>query len=286
MSMPETAPKTVVGEPLLLIREFSRLSRLSQKALRLYDALGLLEPSLIDPSNGYRYYRSDQLQRASRISVLRQLEMPLQRIAEVLELEGTAAAAAVAVYWHEIETQHHEKRGLVQYLIQVFEDKELPMFEILTRQVPAQKIASINGRVFQPQIASFIGQSMNQLYSSLGQAGVTPVGAPFVAYYGKVDADSDGPLEVCVAFTGSLEPSENIVIRIEPAHQEAYVVCPKGLVKSLPDLLHAYDAVAKWLHDNNKHNHLPCREVYFGDWDNIGDQDPAFDIAYPYTDQA
>jgi MerR family regulatory protein len=39
---------------LVSIGEFSRLSRLSPKALRLYDELGLLVPDHVDAATGYR----------------------------------------------------------------------------------------------------------------------------------------------------------------------------------------------------------------------------------------
>ncbi|MGH2595674.1 MAG: MerR family DNA-binding transcriptional regulator, partial [Actinomycetota bacterium] len=38
------------------IGEFARRSRLSLKALRLYDELGVLVPSRVDQGSGYRYY--------------------------------------------------------------------------------------------------------------------------------------------------------------------------------------------------------------------------------------
>ena len=46
---------------LLPISNFSRMTLLSAKALRLYDQLGVLKPAYTDPVSGYRYYRSHQL---------------------------------------------------------------------------------------------------------------------------------------------------------------------------------------------------------------------------------
>lgn len=60
----------------LSIGTFSAASRLSQKALRLYDRHGLLRPALTDPCSGYRYYRAEQLGMAKRIVLLREMEMP------------------------------------------------------------------------------------------------------------------------------------------------------------------------------------------------------------------
>src|SRR5213083_1161504 len=60
----EHPPQPVVqetGDRLLSIGEFARRSRLSMKALRLYDRLGLLAPDHVDPATGYRRYREHQL---------------------------------------------------------------------------------------------------------------------------------------------------------------------------------------------------------------------------------
>ncbi|CAN5921022.1 hypothetical protein BH23ACT10_BH23ACT10_12910 [soil metagenome] len=41
-------------DSLVPIGRFSKMTRLSVKALRLYDELGLLDPAWVDPSSGYR----------------------------------------------------------------------------------------------------------------------------------------------------------------------------------------------------------------------------------------
>lgn len=61
----------------LTIRAFAEASRLSIKALRLYDELGLPPPERVDSANGYRYYSPAQLPQAQLIGLLRQLDLPL-----------------------------------------------------------------------------------------------------------------------------------------------------------------------------------------------------------------
>jgi DNA-binding transcriptional MerR regulator len=78
--------------PLMTIGEFAEQTRLSPKALRLYDQLGLLVPRSTDPTNGYRLYGDEQIQRARTVGLLRRLYMPLAVIAEVVD-----AAPDVAV---------------------------------------------------------------------------------------------------------------------------------------------------------------------------------------------
>ena len=56
---------------MLKIGDFSRLSRVTVKALRYYDEIGLLKPVEVDRFTGYRYYSVDQLPRLNRIIVLK-----------------------------------------------------------------------------------------------------------------------------------------------------------------------------------------------------------------------
>src|ERR687894_1520910 len=73
------------------IGEFSKLSRVSVKALRLYDELGLLKPASVDQFSGYRYYSAEQLPRLNRILVLKELGFSLEQIGQLLREELTTA---------------------------------------------------------------------------------------------------------------------------------------------------------------------------------------------------
>jgi DNA-binding transcriptional MerR regulator/effector-binding domain-containing protein len=70
---------------MLRIGEFSRRGRVSVKALRHYEALGLLRPAHVDAATGYRYYDTDQLDDLHRLMVLRALGLSLERIRQVLQ---------------------------------------------------------------------------------------------------------------------------------------------------------------------------------------------------------
>ena len=102
---------------LLTIGEFARAARLSPKALRLYDELGLLRPHRVDEWSGYRYYAPSQLERARLVAWLRRIGMPLARIAAVVESPPTAAAAAVAEFLRVTEADFAERQRLAQFLI-------------------------------------------------------------------------------------------------------------------------------------------------------------------------
>ena len=76
-----------VAEPpddVLRIGQFARLSGLSIGALRHYDDVGLLVPATVDASSSYRRYTRDQLATARLVATLRDLEVPLEEIRELL----------------------------------------------------------------------------------------------------------------------------------------------------------------------------------------------------------
>ena len=101
---------------MLTIGEFARASRLSPKALRLYDELGLLTPARVDPVSGYRLYEPGQLEQARLVAWLRRLGMPLARIRVVCDLPPAAAAAEVAAFWAQAEADLASRRDLAAFL--------------------------------------------------------------------------------------------------------------------------------------------------------------------------
>jgi protein phosphatase len=102
---------------LLTIGVFARAARLSPKALRLYDELGLLPPAAVDDESGYRFYHPGQLDQARLIAWLRRLGMPLVRIRAVIGLDNAAAAAAVAAYWAEVAAETASRGRLATFLV-------------------------------------------------------------------------------------------------------------------------------------------------------------------------
>jgi PPM family protein phosphatase len=112
---------------LLTIGAFARAARLSPKALRIYDRLGLLRPARVDPATGYRYYDPAQLGRARLVAWLRRLDMPLARIRVVCELEPADAAAEIAAYWARVEARTAARRELAAFLVDRLSGKEAPM---------------------------------------------------------------------------------------------------------------------------------------------------------------
>ena len=69
---------------MLSIGEFSKICQVSAKTLRYYDEIGLLRPEEINPENGYRYYRVEQLERMLFINRLKSYHFSLEEIKRIL----------------------------------------------------------------------------------------------------------------------------------------------------------------------------------------------------------
>lgn len=67
---------------LLSIGELSKVTGVHIKALRYYDALGILTPAFVAPDSGYRYYSFYQKAIVDAIQFCVELNIPLKQFSE------------------------------------------------------------------------------------------------------------------------------------------------------------------------------------------------------------
>ena len=84
---------------LLTIGEVARRSGLSVKALRHYDRVRLLCPAAVDGGSGYRLYRSDQVEEAQLVHLLRSLDLPARYISGYLRNDVNLTGAEASHAW-------------------------------------------------------------------------------------------------------------------------------------------------------------------------------------------
>jgi DNA-binding transcriptional MerR regulator len=228
----------------MTIGEFSKRSRLSAKALRLYDELGLLLPAEVDAKSGYRLYGPAQIEPARLISALRQLGFPLTDIKEVLGLEPEAAAERIAVLWANSEVEHGARKKLAGYLVARLSGKELVMYEVSTREIPDRTVLCLKRNVQGDAGAWAFGKEFISLIKGKDLLRVEGrAGAMFCIWWGLVDDDSDGPVEWCLPVPGDQAEAlatrvPELSVRTEPAHKEAFVHLPTPVIgaRSVADL--------------------------------------------------
>ncbi|MFF4017869.1 MerR family transcriptional regulator [Streptomyces sp. NPDC001843] len=281
----------LVDDELLTIGAFAARARLSAKALRLYDRLGLLSPAHVDEASGYRYYRAEQTERARLVALLRQLDMPLARIAEVVEADGVEAAGLLAAYWAGVEARVAGQRTLAEYLRGRLSGRSSEMygrFVVETVDVPEQVVITEKRHTLADELPAWIGASLGRLEEAARECGGV-VAAPFVVYHSEVSMESDGPAESCVPVADAAGAREwaarrgrawETAVRVEPARRLAFTRITKEQVAH-PQILAAFEAVEEWMAGHGLEPAGPCREVYFADWDAAGPGDAVCDVAFP-----
>ncbi|MFF7736276.1 MerR family transcriptional regulator [Streptomyces sp. NPDC007984] len=289
-------PDTGPGEDreLLTIGAFAARARLSPKALRLYDRLGLLAPAHVDEATGYRYYRAGQAERARLVAMLRQLDMPLARIAEVVEVgDGPGAAELLGAYWADVEARVAGQRTLAAYLRGRLSGRSSAMygtFTVETVETAAQVVICEKRHTLVDELPAWIGAALDRLMRAAEECGAV-AGVPYVAYHSEVSTESDGPAEACVpvadeaaarAWVERRGRAWETTVRVEPPRRLAYTRITKAQVAH-PQILAAFEAVEEWMAARGLTATGPCRELYFADWAATGPEDPACDVAFPVS---
>ena len=77
---------------MLRIGDFARLGGVTVRALRHYEAEGLLAPAHVDEGTGYRSYRFEQLAALDRILALRDLGFSLADVRGLVASNAGVAA--------------------------------------------------------------------------------------------------------------------------------------------------------------------------------------------------
>jgi DNA-binding transcriptional MerR regulator len=252
------------------IGEFSRLSRLSPKALRLYDRMGVLEPQGVDPATGERRYTRAQLERAHLVASLRQVGIPLADIHTALRQDGGPGAERIAEFWAEAEAEHAARRRLVGNLIDRLQGKAPSMstaYEVELREQPERTVLSLTRQVGNEELIA-VGREFIAGFHAAGVRALPGVeGAPFSIYYGEVSEDSDGPIEWCwpvpqaeAAALAARFPE--LAARVDSAHAEAYVHYGQASQLHAARIALAIQSLLSWAGDQDKHVAGELRLLY------------------------
>ncbi|WP_217246914.1 MerR family transcriptional regulator [Streptomyces sp. AC602_WCS936] len=175
---------------LLTIGTFAKASRLSPKALRLYDELGLLTPARVDPVTGYRRYAPEQLEQARLVAWLRRLGMPLARIRQVCALEAGPAAEEVRAFWAQVEADTAARRDLATFLIDHLSWKDPAMSPTAKPLAIRYAALSDTGRVRESnQDTAYAGDRLLAVADGFGSGGA-PASAAAVNALKTLETDS------------------------------------------------------------------------------------------------
>jgi DNA-binding transcriptional MerR regulator len=267
-------------QDMLSIGGFAGVSRLSIKALRLYDQLGILKPSYVDRESGYRYYHADQLRAARLIRMMRQMDMPLATIRQVLAAAPAEAETMVHQYWRMREQRMEQARRLLRDLVASLRQETTAMtLEVSVRTTEPQPIISITHSVKVDQLGKHIGDSLKRLFALVEEQGGTTAGAPLGIYHGPINHEEDGPIEVCLPVQGQIAVTGDIAARKLAGGRIASVML-HGDQCEFPAVLKGYDAVYDWMRQNGYQPTESPREI----WHSEPGEDARMEVAWLFKE--
>ncbi|MEV0678581.1 MerR family transcriptional regulator [Actinosynnema sp. NPDC050436] len=157
------------------IGEFAKMTHLTVKALRHYHRLGLLEPRHVDERSGLRAYDADQVRPARTIRRLRELDMPLADIKDLLDAPHPVDRDRVLLaHLDRLESGLDRTRLAIAGLRRLL-DRPAPGAAVRYRSVPATPAAGITRRVRRTEVGPFCEEA----HAALPDDGTGPLGALF-----------------------------------------------------------------------------------------------------------
>ena len=249
-------------DPLMPIGSFSRASLLSVKALRSYHEQGLLVPAEVDAQTGYRSYLVSQLTDAAVIRRLRDLDVPLRSVHEIVHARDPEVTRKVVA---EHETVMRERLAdLTQIVSDLQEAVHLPALQtpVHRRTEPATHALTLPGVVDCAKYAEFLDDAYVRIWTAVTATGAVPTNSGSALYPAEVEHDA----ESVVAYVAILSPvsvSEEIRdtgVRLELLPETTCAVATHiGGYDTIGD---TYSRLGAWVARNDVSADQPIREHY------------------------
>lgn len=237
------------------IGEFSKISKLTAKALRYYDQEGLLKPSARG-ANGYRYYSVADLDKAELILLLKQFDFTIAEMKEVLayDLEEEDLAGYLAEKRQMLAEKVAQQKELIRQLDDLLtttkmrERKQMD-YQMTVEQLPVEQVALWYFEGTFKEIGKYTGKLFQEVK---GRAN----GAPFCLYFDE-EVNEVGKLALGVPIKKSFA-SDKVTITILPARK---ALCTVHI--GAYDRLHeAYKALIDYAKEQGLTLDTPWRELY------------------------
>jgi DNA-binding transcriptional MerR regulator len=258
------------------IGEFSRLGQVTIDTLRHYDTLGLLKPAKVDPFTGYRYYSAKQLQPLNRILALKELGFSLEEIARILQeeltddqLRGMLKMQLVSAE-RDMQTVQSRLDRISARLKYLDMEEQMPAYEVTLKAVEPLTIASIREVVLEvAQMPERCEAMFNQIAKWMA-ANKLSFGPPMTRYfnegYTNENIDTECSFIIMNPDTAELAPPDAPIIiqQLTAVPTMAATIATNDFYKQVGGLAPAYNALGRWIEDNQYQIVGPSRELFYG----------------------
>lgn len=231
---------------LLSIGEFSSATQLSPKALRLYAEQNILRPAVVDAANGYRYYRDDQIATGRLIRMLRDMDVSLASVVDVISANDAGSAEALLRRLADDgERRHARRRRAFHAALPLLRQGTSGSAPTVTTRARAAMTVAV--RPFLAGHQQVVERFCVELAAGLGmlaQAGVVPSGEPFCVLVDPL-SEEEGRVEAVIPVAAPSALPSGITLRHAPACDCAVLVTEVADAGAF-DPTSALDALFDW----------------------------------------
>lgn len=257
---------------------FSKMNRVTIKALRHYDEIGLLKPATIEKFTGYRYYTSEQLPLLHQILALREMGFTLD---EIKKIQGGTPEKDLLLQKRlellkRIAQDTLRLSQVESYLVK--NDDESAGYHVILKELPQVIVASLRTTIPNYNALFSVVPPMGAEMERLGCVCAVPEYC-FNIYHDGEYRETDVDVEICEAVTAAQEDSEMLKFKVIERVENAACVLHKGPYEGFPN---AYNAVLKWVERNGYEIIDHPRESYIdGVWNKDSAADWLTEIQFP-----
>ena len=265
------------------IGEFSRMSKVTVKALRYYDEMGLLKPEQVDGVTGYRMYTTAQLVPLQRIVALRQAGLSIEVIRDVLS--GQDVAEVFRLRRETLRWELAEALGRLSRLESILKQEDYFMkYQAVVRELPGCTVFYKEGMVpSYAGIGAFVVQAGEECAAANPNLKCAEPDYSFITYVDPEYKEKDVGLCYAQAVTARGVETDTIKFKdLQPV--QAVCVYHKGPYDSLGE---AYAYLMSWIEDNGYVVAERPRERYIdGCWNKENPEDWLTEIQFPIERKA
>ena len=194
---------------MLSIGEFSNICKVSTKTLRYYAKIGLLEPSEVNPENGYRYYSIDQLEKMLFINRLKAYSFSLEEIKAIMQSEETREDKLHHAFLQKKQEIEKKVQDYSQILEQLEDDistveqgrsimSYMDEIDVQLVDVPEMYLLSIREMVHVEDYPDEYARCYGKLYRRIAVDKLTMCGAPMALFHSEEPSSSGFDTEFAI----------------------------------------------------------------------------------------
>lgn len=262
------------------IGDFSKINKITPKALRHYDRIGLLKPAMIDERTGYRFYSVEQLSVIRKILMLKELGFALSQIQQIVT-EQSAFEDLLKQRERQLkQTIQEEQQRLLrvrEYLVKIKGERTMSD-QVQIKSLPEVIVASMRTKVASYDNYFDIVPKMGEYMKSVGAVCREPAYC-FTIYHDGEYRESDIDVEICEAVVAPCQESEKVTFKTISAVSEAACLNHKGPYKTIHE---TYNRLFQWVADQGYDVSDNPREFYIdGIWNKKIDAEWLTEVQVP-----